>query len=301
MQKTDFIWFNGKLVAWDDAKVHVMTHALHYGGNAFEGIRFYKTDRGPAIFKLNAHVDRLLHSAQALKMPVAYTRDEIFNAIIEVVRVNQLEAGYIRPMIFFGYGKIGVNPVGCHTDMAISCFPWGVYLPHESVDLKISQYIRIHPKSTDVTAKLSGHYVNGMLASLELAGTHYHEALLLDSEGFISEGVAENFFMVKDGVIYTPHLGTILPGITREVVMELAKKWGYSVIEKQITPAEAFDADEAFFTGTAAEVTPIRTIEDHRLGLQDVGPITAKIKTAYADIVRGVNPDYTHHLHYVSP
>jgi len=300
MQKTEFIWYNGKLVPWDDAKIHVLTHGLHYGGGAFEGIRFYNTDKGPAIFKLEEHVDRLLYSAGVLKMPLTYSKEDIIKAIIEVVRSSKLDAGYIRPIAFFAYGKMGVNPTGCTADLAIACWPWGAYLAHETVDIKISKYIRIHPQSTIVDAKIAGHYVNGMLASIELAGTHYHEALLLDSEGFVSEGVGENFFMVKDGNIYTPTLGTILAGITRECIMNLVKSLGYNVIEKNITPEEAFAADEAFFTGTAVEVTPIRSIDDKKIGTQEIGPITAKIRAAYHDIVRGKNEKYNQYLTYIS-
>lgn len=296
MQSTKEIWFNGKLVPWDQATIHVLTHTLHYGGGAFEGIRFYETDKGPSIFRLKEHIDRLLYSANKLKMELPYSADEICEAVEEVVRVNELPAGYIRPIAYFGYGKMGVNPIGSPPQLAIACWPWGAYLPHEAVDIKTSRFIRIHPSSTEVEAKLCGHYLNGILAVLELQGTHYHEALFLDDDGYISEGAGENFFMLKNGVIYTPQLGTILAGITRSTVMEIASKLGYQVIETNITLDDAYQCDEAFFTGTAAEITAIRSIDDKVLGNGEVGPVTAIIKNAYLDIVKGKNPEYFNYL-----
>jgi branched-chain amino acid aminotransferase len=232
-------------------------------------------------------------------MPFAYSKQEIIDAIIDTTRANELEAGYIRPICFYGYGKMGVNPVGNPVDFAIVCWPWGAYLPHEAVDVKVSSYIRFHPRSTVVDAKLSGHYINGVLASLELQGTHYHEALFLDDKGYISEGIGENFFMVKDGIIYTPKLGTILAGITRDTVIKLSKTLGFKVIEKDITLDEAFAADEAFFTGTAAEVTAIRSLEDRVLKEVPVGKITAQIKKTYLDVVHGKNPEFMKYLTFI--
>lgn len=296
MQKTKSIWFNGELVPWDQANVHVLTHTLHYGGGAFEGIRFYNTDKGPAIFRLKDHIDRLLFSAKTLRMELPYSCEEICEAVQEVVRVNELPAGYIRPIAYFGYGKMGVNPIGSPPQLAIACWPWGAYLPHDAVDIKTSRFIRIHPASTQVEAKLCGHYLNGILAVLELQGTHYHEALFLDDDGFISEGAGENFFMLKDEIIYTPKLGTILAGITRSTVMEIAAKMGYKVVETNITLADAYQSDEAFFTGTAAEVTAIRSIDDKIIGNGAVGTVTATIKFAYLDIVHGKNTEYEKYL-----
>ena len=299
MQTTETIWQNGQLVPWADAKIHVLTHALHYGGGAFEGIRFYDTAKGPAIFRLDEHIERLLFSIQTLQMPLKYSKQDIIDAIKTVVTVNKLPAGYVRPIAFYGYGKLGVNPVGNPVELVIACWPWGAYLPHEAVDLKTSRYIRIHPDSTVVDAKLCGHYLNGILASLELQGTHYHESLMLDSEGFITEGVGENFFMIKDGVLYTPNLGGILPGITRHTIMQLAPTLGLSVIEVDIPLFDAYQADEAFFTGTAAEVTAIRSINDKIIGDGHVGPLTSRLKQAFLDIVHGKNPDYLHYLTFV--
>lgn len=301
MQATKEIWMNGEFKPWKEANIHVLTHTLHYGGGAFEGIRFYHTDKGPAIFRLEEHIERLLYSASVLKMALPFSLTDIMNAVKEVVRRNGLEAGYIRPIAYFGYGKMGVNPIGSPSELAIACWPWGAYLPHEAVDIKTSSYIRIHRQSTKVDAKLCGHYLNGILATLELQGTHYHEALFLDDLGFISEGAGENFFIVKNNTIYTPKLGTILAGITRETVMEIASSFGINVVEKDIILDEAYKADEAFFTGTAAEVTAIRSIDDKVLADGKVGPITTRIKTAYLDIVHGKNPDYQNYLTYINP
>jgi len=292
MQETQFIWHKGKLMPWAEATVHVMTHTLHYGGGSFEGIRFYETEKGVAIFKLQAHIDRLFYSAAALKMVSPYTKEQVADIVIQVVRANQIKAGYIRPLLFYGYGKMGVNPVGSPVELMVACWPWGAYLPHELADVKISHYMRIHPRTTVVDAKLCGHYVNSILASLELAGTHYHEALLLDTNGYVAEGVGENFFLVKNNVIYTPKLGTIIAGITRDTVFELAKQLAIKIVEVDIMPEEIYDADEAFFTGTAAEITPIRSVDDKVLNQGNLGPITAIIKSAYYDLVRGKNPAF---------
>jgi branched-chain amino acid aminotransferase len=299
MQVTEFIWHNGEIVPWAEAKVHVLTHTLHYGAGAFEGIRFYHTEKGPAIFRLAAHIDRLLYSADVLGMAMSYPKEEIMETIINLVRVNNIVEGYIRPLVFYGYGKMGVNPAGAPVEFAIACWPWGAYLPHEAVDVKISRYIRIHPDSTIVDAKICGHYVNGVLASLEIQGTHYHEALLLDAQGYISEGVGENLFIIKEGVIYTPKLGTILAGITRETIFKLAAAANIKVVEADLKPADVYSADEAFFTGTAAEVTPIRSVDDHVLNSGEVGVITTLIKSAYHDVVRGKNPEFVDYLTYV--
>ncbi|MFT3742091.1 MAG: branched-chain amino acid transaminase [Gammaproteobacteria bacterium] len=296
MQTTDVIWFNGKLVPWHDAKIHVLTHALHYGSGAFEGIRFYKTPTGSAIFRLPEHVDRLIFSADVLGMLLPYDRDTILEAIIQTAKANHLEEGYLRPILYYGYGKMGVNPVGCPVDFAVACWPWKAYLAQDCADIKTSRYIRIHPDSTNVSAKLTGHYVNSILGSLELRNTHYHEALFLDSKGFISEGAGENFFLVKEGRIFTPTLETILPGITRDTIIQIAHELGYEVTETNLTLAQAHAADEAFFTGTAVEVTAIRSIDDQLIAKGEMGPITQRIKTAYLAVVRGENPDYQKYL-----
>ncbi|WP_058535112.1 branched-chain amino acid transaminase [Legionella saoudiensis] len=300
MNTTEVIWQNGVFVPWAEAKTHVLSHTLHYGGGAFEGIRFYKTAQGPAIFRLEDHINRLFYSASALKMVLEYSKEEVIDAIKKVVAINKLDEGYIRPIAFYGYGKMGVNPIGNPVILAIACWPWGAYLPHESVDIKTSCYIRIHPDSTVVDAKLCGHYVNSILASLELQGTHYHEALFLDSSGYITEGSGENFFMVKNDVIYTPKLGGILSGITRNTIMQLASNIGFNVVEKNITVDEAYQAEEAFFTGTAAEVTAIRSINDKHLGQEAVGRITKLIKSEYMQLVQGKNSQFQDYLTYLT-
>lgn len=299
MKTTQSIWMNGKLIPWQDAKIHLLTHTLHYGGGAFEGIRCYQTEKGSAIFRLMEHVDRLLYSVDTLKMPFPYKREEVAEAIKETIRANQLEEGYIRPIAFYGYGKMGVNPEGCPVDFGIACWPWGAYLPHDHVNVKTSRYIRIHPSSTVIDAKLCGHYLNGILASIALQGTHYHETLFLDDQGYISEGAGENFFMVKSGKLYTPKLDTILAGVTRHTILLLADQLGLEVIEKDIPLEEAYHADEAFFTGTAAEVTPIRSIDDKILGDGQAGEISLCIKEQYAQIVRGRNTHFQNYLTFI--
>lgn len=287
---------NGEFVPWDDAKVHVLTHTLHYGSGVFEGVRAYETDSGPAIFRLPEHIDRLVYSGSALNMTLKWSRDELVEAVVETVRKSGHPSCYIRPLAFYGYGKMGVNPIGNPVELIIACWPWGAYLPHDMVDLKVSRFIRIHPQSTVADAKIVGHYVNSIMSILELQGTHYHEALLLDSEGNIAEGPGENFFMIKGGEIHTPSLGTILPGITRKTIIEIATDSGIPVRERRISLADALAADEAFYTGTAAEVTPIRSIDDNVLGGGVVGPITATIKSIYLAAVRGKVARYEGYL-----
>jgi len=300
MQTTEFIWFNGKFVPWDDAKVHVLTHALHYASGTFEGLRFYQTDDGSsAIFRLVEHVDRLLYSAQALHMALPYSKQQICDAIVETVARNNITSGYLRPLVFYGYQKMGVNPIGNPVDMIIACWPWGAYHAAEELDVKVSQYIRLHPKSTVIDAKLSANYINCILPLLEIQGTHYHEVLLLDHDHYVSEGSSVNFFMVKNGVIYTPTLSNVLPGITRDFILILAKKLGYQVLETQITLAEVYAADEAFFSGTAGEITPIRSLDDKLINGGGAGPISLKLKAAYQDVVHGRDKTFSSYLTYV--
>lgn len=296
MDKTQWIWFDGELVPWDNAQIHVLTHTLHYGGGAFEGIRAYETERGPAIFRLKEHIERLIYSAKAVGMEPTFDCDAICQAVVDTVRQNSLKSCYVRPIFFYGYGKMGINPKGAPVRLAIACWPWGRYLPHEAVDIKVSSYIRIHPKSTIADAKVCGHYVNSMMAVLELAGSKYHEALLLDHTGNIAEGPGENIFFVFDNTIKTPTRNSILPGITRSTIIEVAKSHGYTIEETSLSVEEACKAQEAFFTGTAAEVTPIRSIDDDVFGDGNPGPVSLKIKQEYQDIVSGKNPDYERYL-----
>ncbi|MCB0345992.1 MAG: branched-chain amino acid transaminase [Bdellovibrionales bacterium] len=296
MEKTEWIWIDGDLVPWDEAQVHVLTHTMHYGGGAFEGIRAYKTERGPAIFRLEDHIDRLIYSAQAVAMKTTFDRDEICKAVVETVRKNGLSACYIRPIFFYGYGKMGINPIGAPVRLAIACWPWGKYLPHDAVDIKVSSYIRIHPKSTKADAKICGHYVNSMMAVLEVAGTKYHEALLLDYAGNIAEGPGENIFLVYGNTVKTPRTASILPGITRKTIIEILRSQGFTVEETDLSVEAACAAEEAFFTGTAAEVTPIRSIDDNVFGDGTPGAVSSKVKELYHGIVTGTNPDYEKYL-----
>lgn len=299
METMDYIWHNGKLVDWHEAKIHVLTHGLHYGTGAFEGIRVYQTNRGSAVFRLQDHLKRLFRSSAAINIKLPYELDELLHATLDLLRKNNLKEGYIRPIVFHGSGKMGVNPNGAGVEVVISCWPWGKYLAHDLVDVQTSKYIRIPSNATASGHKISGNYVNGALASLELHGSDYHEALLLDSDGFIAEGVAENVFFIKDQLISTPTGKSILSGITRNTIMKLAEDSGYRVIERDITLDEAYQSDEAFFTGTAAEVVPIRSLDDKILGNGQTGVVTEQLKNGYAKIVRGEDPLYCDYLTFV--
>lgn len=292
MEATEQIWMNGEFVPWDEARTHVLAHTLHYGAGAFEGVRAYRTDGGTAIFRLDAHLDRLFYSAASIQMPMRFDKAALRAAAIELVRRNRLAEGYLRPIAFFGCGVMCVSPEQAPVDVAIACWPWGAYLPHEMVDLKISRYPRIPANATVADAKLTGNYLNGILAVNEIRGTKYHEVLLMDANGNVAEGSGENVFFVKGGALHTPRLGMILPGITRATVMEIARDEGIAVIERDIRPEDAFAAAEAFFTGTAAEVTPIRSIDDHVIGAGEVGPITRRMRKIYLDTVHGRVPGY---------
>jgi branched-chain amino acid aminotransferase len=300
MEPTQWIWMNGSFIPWNDARVHVLSHGLHYGSSIFEGLRAYKTERGTAVFRLKEHMDRFHYSAQAIRMKLPYSADELSSITLELLKRNNVEACYIRPHATFGYGTMGLNPATASVDVTIACWPWGAYLPIESANIKVSQYIRIHPRSTVADAKIGGHYVNSILAVQEVQGTRYHEALFLDYEGNIAEGPGANFFIIKDREVITPPCGTILPGITRASVIEIARDKGFVVTERTLTVAEAQDADEAFFTGTAAEMTPIGSIDDKSLRVGAPGPITSELKQAYLDAAYGRSQRYTKFLTFVS-
>ena len=297
MQTTETIWHNGVLKPWEENTTHVLTHTLHYGGGAFEGVRFYKTDNGPAIFQLKKHMQRLIYSSEVLGMKLGYNLEELMAATVEMVKANGLESGYIRPLSYYGYKELGVSAKGNPVEVIIANWPWGKYLPHDMVDIKVSKYKRISPETTVIDAKICGHYIGGILSAIEMEDTHYHEALFMDHDGNIAEGAGENFFIVKDKVIYTPSLGHILPGITRATIMEIAEFYGYKVVEQKVTLEQAQAADEAFFTGTAVEVTPIRSINDQVIGTADVvGEVTEFIKNTYDDVVHGRNDDFMKYL-----
>ena len=299
------IWMDGRLVDWRDAKIHVLTHTLHYGCGAFEGVRAYNTLNGTAIFRLREHTERLFNSAKILRMKIPFTPDQVMAAQCEVVRANGLESCYIRPLTWIGCEKLGVSPKGNTIHLMVAAWAWGAYLGEEGlkrgIRVKTSSYTRHHVNITMTQAKAVSNYTNSILANMEALDDGYDEALLLDASGFVSEGAGENIFVVKNGVVYTPDLSAgALNGITRNTVMAICKDLGIEVKEKPITRDEIYISDEAFFTGTAAEVTPIRELDRIELGKDDYigsrGPITEKIQTAFFDIVNGRNPKYAHWL-----
>ncbi len=294
------IWYDGKLVPWRSANTHVLTHSLHYGLAVFEGLRAYKTDAGTAIFRLKEHTDRLFNSAHIYMMKIPYDRETLMAAHKEVVRANKLESCYIRPIAFYGSEKMGVSPKGASVHVAIAAWPWGAYLGPEALEkgirVKTSSFARHHVNVSMCRAKYSGTYANSILANLEATEHGYDEGLLLDVDGFVAEGSGENLFMIKDGKIYEPELTSALIGITRGSIITLAEEMGYTVAARRITRDDLYIADEAFFTGTAAEVTPIREVDGRVIGSGKIGPITAKLQKAFFDVVNGKNNHYSHWL-----
>ncbi|HTO48169.1 MAG TPA: branched-chain amino acid transaminase [Burkholderiales bacterium] len=290
------IWYDGKLVPWREATTHVLTHSLHYGLAVFEGVRAYKTVNGTAIFRLKEHTDRLFNSAHIYMMKIPYTREKLIEAQKEVVRTNGLESCYIRPIAFYGSEKMGVSPRGAKVHVAIAAWPWGAYLGAEGLEkgirIKTSSYARHHVNVSMCRAKYSGTYANSILANAEALDHGYDEGLLLDVDGFVAEGAGENLFVIKNGKIYEPELTSALIGITRETVIELAADLGYEVSARRITRDDLYIADEAFFTGTAAEVTPIREVDGRTIGAGRRGPVTMKIQKAFFDLVNGKNKKY---------
>lgn len=291
-----FIWFDGKMVPWREANIHVLTHSLHYGMGVFEGIRAYKTDSGPAIFRLKEHVKRLFNGTKIFQMPIPYNEEQITQAIIDVVKANKLSACYIRPIVFIGSEKLGVSPTGNTIHTSIAAWEWGAYLGEDGLNkgirVKTSSFTRHFVNSSLVRAKASGYYINSILAHQEVAANGYDEALLLDTEGYVSEGSGENFFMVRNGIVYTPDLASCLDGITRDSIIDIAHDLGFKVKEKRLTRDEVYTADEAFFTGTAAEVTPIRELDDRTIGDGLKGPITKQIQEVFFSTVYGKNECY---------
>ena len=298
-----FIWYDGKLVPWRDATTHVLTHSLHYGLSVFEGVRAYKTVSGTAIFRLKEHTDRLFASAHIYRMPMPYDKATLIEAHKEVVRSNKLESCYLRPIAFYGSEKMGVSPRGAMTHVAIAAWPWGAYLGEEGLEkgirVKTSSYSRHHVNVNMARAKFAGTYPNSILANMEATEDGYDEALLLDVDGFVAEGAGENLFMVKDGVIYEPEIASALMGITRNTVITLAAELGYRVIAKRLTRDDIYIADEAFFTGTAAEVTPIRELDNRTIGAGCRGPLTTRIQSLFFDVVNGKVPAHADWLSYI--
>jgi branched-chain amino acid aminotransferase len=304
LQATEKIWMNGIFVKWDDAKVHILTHSLHYATAVFEGIRCYKTDGGSAVFRLREHVDRLFDSAHIYQIEMPFTREAVSEAILETVRVNKIDACYIRPLVHIGYGAMGVFPKENPVQVSIAVWPWGSYLGEEGmkngIRVKISSYIRPHVNATMVRSKTTANYANGLLAKREALKDGYDEAMLLDTEGYVAEGSGENVFMVRKGVIKTPPLTSILEGITRETIMQLAAERGMRVVEERFTRDELYIADEAFFTGTAAEITPVREVDNRTIGMGKPGPVTKQLQAAFFDIVHGRDNKHEEWLTYVS-
>ena len=295
------IWMDGQMVDWRDAKIHVLSHTLHYGCGAFEGVRAYNTAQGAAIFRLEEHTERLFNSAKILRMKIPFTKEEVNEAQKAVIRENKLESGYIRPLVWIGDQKLGVSPKGNTTHVMIAAWNWGAYLGEEGmkrgIRVKTSSYARHHVNITMTQAKAVSNYSNSILANMEALDDGYDEALLLDTSGFVSEGAGENVFVIKDGVVYTPDLSAgALNGITRNTVLHICDDLGIKLVQKRITRDECYIADEMFFTGTAAEVTPIRELDRVQIGIGERGPVTEKIQSAFFDIVNGRNPKYAHWL-----
>lgn len=291
LKETPFIWMDGKLVPWKEATVHVLTHSLHYGLAVFEGIRCYKGNSGTAVFRLAEHVERLFGSAHIVRMKIPFAQKEIEQAIVETVRVNRLEEGYIRPLAYIGYGEMGLyvkeNPIR----LSIAAWPWGTYLGDEGIRrgirVAVSSFARHHVNISMTRAKVAGYYVNSQLAKREAKEAGYDEAVLLDTEGFVAEGPGENIFIVRKGVLKTTPLTSILEGITRDTIMQLAHERKIKVVQERFTRDDLYLADEAFFTGTAAEVTPIREVDGRTIGKGEPGPMTLELQKAFFDIVRG--------------
>jgi len=295
-----FIWYDGKLVPWRDATTHVLTHSLHYGLACFEGVRAYKTVNGTAIFRLKEHTERWFNSAHIFNMRMPYDRETLTAAQREVVRANKLESCYIRPISFYGSEKMGVSPKGAKVHVSIAAWPWGAYLGEEGLEkgirVKTSSYARHHINVTMCRAKFSGTYANSILANQEAVEHGYDEALLLDVDGYVAEGPGENLFIVKNGKLYEPELTSALIGITRDAVIQLARDIGIEVQARRITRDDVYIADEAFFTGTAAEVTPIRELDGRVIGSGRRGPVTQKLQAMFFDVVNGRSAKYAHWL-----
>jgi branched-chain amino acid aminotransferase len=304
VKKGEKIWMDGELIPWDEARVHILTHTLHYGLGVFEGIRCYLChDESSAIFRLKEHVDRLFDSAKIADLQLPFSKDEIGEGCKDTLRANGLKEGYIRPIAFISEGVMGVNPVDNPIRVAIITWPWGAYLGDEALEkgirVKTSSFTRHHVNVMMTKAKICGNYVNSVLAKREVIKMGYDEALMLDTEGYVCEASGENIFMVKDGIIKTTPLTSILSGITRDSVIQIARAKGWPVVEERFTRDELYAAHEAFFTGTAAEVTPIREVDDRPIGAGGIGPLTKAIQAAFFDVVKGKLDEYRHWLTYL--
>jgi branched-chain amino acid aminotransferase len=301
MQETEKIWMNGELVDWADARVHVGVHGLHYGTGVFEGVRCYDTERGPAVFRLDDHLARLENSARLLYMELPYSLEELRAACFDSIAATGLRECYLRPIAFFGYGELGVHSGDNPVDVVVMCFPWGAYLGEEGqkqgVRAMISSWRRVGPNTIPHAAKATGVYLNSMLATHEARRAGYEEAILLTEDGKIADGPGETIFMIKNGAIFTPDLSaSILPGITRDTIIQIGQDLGYTIVEKSLIRTDLYTADEVFMAGTAAEVTPVRSVDDHEIG---VGPITFELQSAYRDTVTGRSERWSQWLEYV--
>ena len=302
--KATKVWIDGEFVEWKDASISVLSHVVHYGTSVFEGIRAYSNEKGIAVFRLEEHVQRLFDSAKVYKMDIPYTKEEIAEAIIETVRINDLDGCYIRPIVFRGYGELGVNPLGCPVNVAIAAWEWGSYLGEEGmangVDIGVSSWRKPAPDTFPTLAKCGANYMNSQLAKLEAIDNGFDEAIMLDYEGHVSEGSGENIFLVEGKKLFTPSLGASnLKGITRDSIIKVANDLGYEVVEETISRERLYFADEVFFTGTAAEVTPIRSIDHRTIGIGKRGPISEKIQTTFFDIVEAKVEDKYGWLTYI--
>ena len=304
MEQADLIWHNGELVAWEDAKVHVLTHGLHYGTGVFEGIRAYATPQGTAVFRHHDHLERLFRSAELYYMPLPYTLDALRAATHELIAANELRECYIRPIAFRGYGHMGLYPLDAPVEVSIAAWPWGAYLGEDSklggIRAKISSWRRISHDSLIPHAKASGQYLNSVLAKIEASKAGYQESILLDHQGFVSEGSGENIYVIRGGQIITPpHTAGILDGISRKSINQIASDLGYAIVERDIARAELYLADEVFLCGTAAELVPVREIDDHMVGSGERGPLTTEIQRVFDDALHGRDPRYLEWLDIV--
>jgi branched-chain amino acid aminotransferase len=297
IQPVDKIWMDGKLLDWEDATVHVLTHALHYGSGAFEGIRAYRTPQGPAVFRLPDHIRRLFRSAHVYHMEIPFTQDEIIQAVKDTVRENGLDACYIRPLVYRGYAEMGLNPLPAPVNVTVACWPWGLYLGEEAIErgvrAKISSWKRLDHNILPPGVKATGQYINSSLAKMEALKAGYDEAIMLNLAGYVTDGSGENIFIVKDGVLATPPFQAgCLDGITRDSVIAIARDLGYEVIERNLSRLDLYTADEAFFTGTASEIAPIREVDDRAVGSDGRGPVTKEVQTVFMAAAQGEDPRY---------
>jgi branched-chain amino acid aminotransferase len=306
MEKTKYIWLDGRRVLWDDAQVHILTHTLHYGLGVFEGIRCYETiDGRPAVFRLHEHIDRLYQSAHIVQLAIPYSKETLIKETLDLLRANEMKSGYLRHLVFIGDGKMGLHPGNNPIRVSIAAWPWGAYLGDEGVTngirVKVSSFSRHHVNAQMTKAKVAGAYVNSILAKREVMAMGYDEALMLDTEGYVSEASGENIFVMSNGILKTTPLTSVLRGITRDAVITFAREQGIPVAEERFTRDELYTADEAFFTGTAAEITPIREVDDRQIGTGKPGPVSQAMQKKFHEVVRGQDPRYAHWLTYPTP